>query len=247
MDARPNSGITRLFADRTNELCMQGKQVSQDFWPGRRKRRMVRRVTRKVRNGEQGDDGGIELRRPDIPLVILCAPFRKDVLDAQHLSETESLLAAAFLRLFSGWRFRRLIREGADRDAIAHIESLWDQRLLRAIPSAKSRQHVEWWPGAICLHQGTRPRAPWLCRRNPVRVPRAGSEVGTSRSGLTRGGADGPHRRGIGPHTPFETADRQEAMATVFNHVAAAQPDLLSAHDRHSDQRVRGPQKRHRL
>jgi hypothetical protein len=51
-----------------------------------------------------------------LDLVILCASWRKEILDVAAQCEMESLLAAAFFRLFAGWRFRRLIREGIDHE-----------------------------------------------------------------------------------------------------------------------------------
>jgi hypothetical protein len=173
-----------------------------------------------------------------LDLVILCAAWRKGLLDQERLSETESLLAGAFFHLFAGWRFRRMIREGANRETIAHIES---QRIFglktcferdRAL-FVSTREHALSVPGSVA--------AILFGYRRPVlglgKYDQELLEV------AMRGLTDEELSRTL--HLKLPTVKKR--WAAVFNRVALAHPGLLPGAIRQRDPRARGPQKRHLL
>lgn len=185
-----------------------------------------------------------------LDLVILCAPWRKGVLDPAAQCEMESMLAAAFFRLFAGWRFRRLIREGIDRDTIAHIEAqrifvMKDgyERFRRRCPDSAwnedralfvcSREDALAVPGSVA--------SILFAYREPVLRLREHDQqlLGAALKGLT----DQELARTLRLKLPTV----KKRWATVFNHVALARPALLPWHESPSAHHVRGPQKRHHL
>src|SRR5439155_607711 len=68
VNPRPNSRIAGFLPNGANEFGVRREQVGEDLGPGGRERRVVRRVTREVRNWEQRYDRRIELMRPDVPV-----------------------------------------------------------------------------------------------------------------------------------------------------------------------------------
>jgi hypothetical protein len=185
-----------------------------------------------------------------LDLVILCAGWRKSVVDSGRLPEVESLLSAAFFRLFAGWRFHRMIREGIGREQIAHIDSqgIFGSkysfgRFLRLNPGSRwkgdralfvaNKEHAMAIPGSVA--------SILFGYHEPVlRLRDCDQELLTA--ALT-GATDGELARTL--HLKLPTVKKR--WAAVFSRVTAVQPDLLPSHEAYSNDHARGPQKRHRL
>ena len=184
-----------------------------------------------------------------LDLVILCAGWRKDALDTIRLSEIESLLGAAFFRLFAGWRFRRMIREGVGEGAITHIESqhIFGRKYPHAPPSSRHFNGTE-----------NEERALFVCTaEHALAVP---GSVGAILFGYHEPVLGlRPHDQELLDAALMGLTDIQLARAlhlklptvkkrwaAVFNQIASAKPYLLPAADSGASL-TRGPQKRHRL
>jgi len=182
-----------------------------------------------------------------LDLVILCASAEQSVA-SDSVAKIESLMAAAFFRIFAGWRFRRLIREGAGLRALAHIES---QRIFG------SRDNFDNFHREHPVNAWSLDRALFVCtKEHALAIPGSVASIlfgyrqpmlglshhdqellGAAVSGLT----DDELTRALGLKLPAV----KKRWTSVFNRMAAMKPDLLP--EGLSNPGVRGPQKRHRL
>jgi len=185
-----------------------------------------------------------------LDLVILCASWRRNVLDSERQSELESLLAAAFFRLFAGWRFRQMIREGVGRHAIAHIES---QRIFGAkycFDDSARRSRDD---------SASDDRALFVCTRaHALAVPGSVASIlfgyrepilglGEQDQELLRAALAGATDKELACTLDLKLPTLKKRWATVFHHISVQKPDLLPDPDNRWNSRVRGPQKRHVL
>ena len=185
-----------------------------------------------------------------LDLVVLCAARSKEMVDASALSEVESTIGIAFFRLFLGWRFRQMMREGVGRDTLAHIES---QRVFGTRDNFEAFRQRN--PDAPWSHD----RALFVCTkefalafpgsvaailfgyREPIlRLTRHDQHL---LDAALAGATDDELARQLKLKTPTV----KKRWATVFHHVSEVKPDIFPSHVTLSDSRSRGPQKRHLL
>jgi hypothetical protein len=185
-----------------------------------------------------------------LDLVILGAAWRPGILDAAAFSEIESMLAAAFFRLFAGWRLRRMLREGTDRFAITHIRSqrvfiLHDryERFRAQHPGTKwnrdralfvsTRDQASAFPGSVA--------SMLFGYHEPVlRLTEYDRELLTAAlAGLTD--------QQLAHTLNLKLPTVKKRWMTIFHHVALAQPALLPTRESPIASHSRGPQKRHYL
>jgi hypothetical protein len=229
--------VTRAFADQ--EIAEPEPGLNARLIRGIHEGKPVVLTDSGLQAGNAGDG---------LDLVILCAAWRPEVTPTE-LAELEAVLAAAFFQRFAGWRFRHLIREGADRAAIAHIES---QRIFgtkhhfvqfrRHHPDSAwnaeralficTREHALAVPGSVA--------SILFGYREPIlRLPPHAQELLTAAmTGIT----DEELARSL----DLKLATVKKRWSTIFSHVSAVRPDLWPHHEGEVD-RGRGPQKRHRL
>jgi hypothetical protein len=182
-----------------------------------------------------------------LDLVILCASIEQSV-SSDSVAKIESLMAAALIQFFAGWRFRRPIREGVGSGALAHIES---QRVFG------SRDNFDNFHRERPENAWSRDRALFACTKEHAlatpgsvasilfgyREPMLGLSyheqelLGAAVAGLT----DEEVTRTLGLKLPAV----KKRWASAFDRIAAMKPDLLP--EGLSNSGVRGPQKRHRL
>jgi hypothetical protein len=151
--------------------------------------------------------------------------------------------------LFVGWRLRRLIREGTNQDAIAHIKAQQIFRTTSCFEEFHHENQESGWNRDRMLFVSERNDALSLpgsvaaiifAYHDPILRLREHDQelLRTAMTGLT----DEELARTL--HMKLATVKKR--WAAVFNHVALAKPDLLPDHKQpHSP--GRGPQKRHRL
>lgn len=184
-------------------------------------------------------------------LVVLCATRRRDLVDAQAVADVEATIGIAFFRLFSGWRFRLMIREGVGSETLDHIES---QRVFgtrnnfeafhQSNPGASwsrdralftcTKEHALAFPGSVA--------AILFGYQEPLlRLTHHDQELlNAALAGIT----DEELARSLNLKTPAV----KKRWAAVFSHVSSIKPEIFPPpHHAHAQFNSRGPQKRHLL
>jgi hypothetical protein len=172
-----------------------------------------------------------------VDFVNLYGTWRDGILDANQLTEIQTLLGLSFLESLAGFRFNRIVKEAIGQPTIELAHATGSYRLVKEFPAGGSALFV--------ASPDSARDAPFSTAARMYRYQAPVLRLRPAEQALLVAALDGKTDAELSAHLGVSVEAIKKRWISIFGRVDEFRPEILASND--VDSTGRGPQKRHRV